>query len=162
MRSEASEVGAACRTRGERVCEAERSKGRCANERKRGNRWTPLPAGVWGTDGRSRRRGRGGGGETEGRRARRARPAPSSADLCACIGARGTTARRGRGGVVERPFPLQRIRNFPLRGRGTPGLRQGHNAPCPPEAHRSVLCPVRRRSPRRAPCPRRRPRRGTC
>ena len=39
--------------------------------------------------------------------------------------------------MAEGPFPLQRIHNFPLRGRGTPGLRQGHNAPCPPEAHRS-------------------------
>ena len=39
--------------------------------------------------------------------------------------------------MAEGPFPLQRIHNFPLRGRGTPGLRQGHNAPTPREAHRS-------------------------
>ena len=44
-------------------------------------------------------------------------------------------------GVVDRPFALQRIRNFPLRGRGTPGLCQGHNAPCPPKAHRSAIRP---------------------
>ena len=65
----------------------------------------------------------------------RATQRPSSARpvrLHVAPGAPRTTARRGRGGVVERPFPLQRIRNFPLRGRGTPGLRQGHNAPCPP------------------------------
>ena len=63
------------------------------------------------------------------------------ADLCACMWRRGhqVPPREEAGaGVVERPFPLQRIHNFPLRGRGTPGLRQGHNAPCPPEAHRSV------------------------
>ena len=46
--------------------------------------------------------------------------------------------------MAEGPFPLQRIHNFPLRGRGTPGLRQGHNAPCPPGAHRSG-CRCRRK-----------------
>ena len=56
-------------------------------------------------------------------------------------GAPRTTARRGRGGVVERPFPLQRNHHFPLRGRGTPGLRQGHSAPCPPEAHKTQRPP---------------------
>jgi hypothetical protein len=65
---------------------------------------------------------------------------PSSMpQTCApCCGARGT-ARRGRGNIYQWPFPLQRIHNFALRGRGTPGLRQGHNAPCPPGAHRSAL-----------------------
>ena len=61
-------------------------------------------------------------------------------DLCACMCRRGhrVPPREEAGeGVVERPFPPQRIHNFPLRGRGTPGLRQGHNAPFPPGAHRS-------------------------
>ena len=39
------------------------------------------------------------------------------------------TARRGGGGrgAWLRGHPLQRIHHFPLRGRGTPGVRQGWN-----------------------------------
>ena len=55
--------------------------------------------------------------------------------------------------MAERPFPLQRIHNFPLRGRGTPGLRQGHNAPCPPGAHRSESSPLPLRPPPPVPPP---------
>ena len=61
-----------------------------------------------------------------------------------CCGGRGT-ARKDRGNtypMAARPSLLQRIHNFPLRGRGgrgTPSLRQGHNAPCPPGAHRSGI-----------------------
>ena len=44
-------------------------------------------------------------------------------------------------GAIHTQWPrvisLQRIHNFPLHGRGTPALRQGHNAPCLPGAHRS-------------------------
>ena len=58
-------------------------------------------------------------------------------NLCACAcGAGGTaysctTREKVGAGVVERPFPLQRIHKFPLRSRGTTGLRQRHIVPCP-------------------------------
>ena len=64
---------------------------------------------------------------------------PRHPDMCAYMWRRGhhVPPREEAGaGVVERPFPPQRIHNFPLRGRGTSGLRQGHNA----EAHRSDVC----------------------
>ena len=69
---------------------------------------------------------------------------PDSPDLCAYMWRRGhqkyhRAKRQGRARVVERPFPPQRIHNFPLRGRVT----MPRVPPC--EAHRSgTPTPARR------------------
>ena len=53
-------------------------------------------------------------------------------DLCACMmrqGHRVPPREEAGAGVVERPYPLQRIRNFPLRGmQGHTGLAPGLGA----------------------------------
>ena len=58
-------------------------------------------------------------------------------DPCALLRRRGHRTLRQGHTVVEMPFPLQRIHGVPLRGRGTPDVGQGHNAPFPRGAHRS-------------------------